>query len=88
MSKKRVSIRDRMERKGLQMLSKAPTKPDRKEAPREIETKKSRNLYQQANFQLYPEQAKKIRIYAAQNNMKISEVVRQALDEFFESKGL
>lgn len=84
MNKKRVSVRD----KGLELLTKAPTKPGREEHSREIETKKSRTLYQQGNFQLFPEQTKKIRLYAAQNNMKVSEVVRHALDEFFEDKGL
>jgi len=41
----------------------------------------------QANFLLRPEQAKRVRVFAAQNEMKPSEVVRQALDKFFRGKG-
>ena len=82
MSKKRVSVRN----KGLQLLTKAPTKPKPDEDSKNLETKKSRKIYQQGNFQLYPEQNKQIRLYAAQNNMKISEVVRLALEEFFKDK--
>ena len=40
------------------------------------------------NFQIFPEHTKRIRLYAAQNNLKVSEVVRRALDEFFEDKGI
>ena len=83
MNKKRVSVGA----KGLQLLTKAPTKPKPDEKSKNLETKKSRKIYQQGNFQLFPEHTKRIRLYAAQNNMKISEVVRAALDEFFEKHG-
>jgi hypothetical protein len=71
--------------KGLQLLTKAPTKPKAGEESRNLETKKSREIYQQGNFQIFPEQAKQIRLYAAKNNMKISEVVRLALEGFFKN---
>ena len=80
MSKKRASLRN----KGLQLLTKAPTKPKPDDESKNLETKKSRKIYQQGNFQLFPEHTKKIRLYAAKNSMKISEVVRAALDEFFD----
>ena len=83
MSKKRVSVRD----KGLALLTKAPTRPKPGEESKNLETKESRKIYQQGNFQLFPEQMKQLRLYAAQNGMKISEVVRQALVEFFVTKG-
>jgi len=72
------------------LLTKAPTLPkpgDKDEAESiNLERKKSRIIYEQGNFQLLPGQNKKIRVYAAQNKMKVSEVVRQALDEFFRNK--
>jgi len=82
MSKKRVSVRN----KGLQLLTKAPAEPKPDQESKNLETKKSRTLYQQGNFQLFPEQVKKIRLYAAEHNMKLSEVVRRALEHFFEKK--
>ena len=83
MNKKRVSVGT----KGLQILTKAQTKPKDGDESTNLETKKFRKVYQQGNFQLFPEQTKQIRLYAAQNNMKISEVVRLALEEFFKGKG-
>ena len=86
MSKKRESLRGKG--KGLGIITKAPTKPTTEDDSRNIETKKPRNIYEQGNFQLFPEQNRKIRVYAAQNKLKVSEVVRKALDEFFEKEGL
>ena len=86
MSKKRESVRGKGH--GLGLITKASSKPKTEEDSRNIETKKNRNLYEQGNFQLFPEQNKKIRVYAAQNKMKVSEVVRRALDAFFEKEGL
>lgn len=86
MSKKRESVRGKG--KGLGLITKAPTKPKKEEESRNIENKKTRNIYEQGNFQLFPEQNRKIRVYAAQNKLKVSEVVRRALDEFFEKEGL
>jgi hypothetical protein len=85
MSKKRESVRGKGH--GLGLITKASSKP-KEEDSRNIETKKNRTLYEQGNFQLFPEQNKKIRVYAAQNKMKVSEVVRRALDAFFEKEGL
>ena len=73
--------------KGLGLITKASTKP-KKEESRNLETKKDRKLYDQGNIQLFPEQNRKIRVYAAQNGIKISEVVRRALDEFFSKEGV
>jgi len=88
MSKKRESLRGRG--RGLGLLTKAPTqpKPGEKDEPesRNIEIKKPRIVYEQGNFQLLPGQNKKIRVYAAQNKMRVSEVVRLALEEFFRNK--
>ena len=86
MSKKRESVRGKGQ--GLGLITKASSKPKKEDDSRNIETKKIRNLYEQGNFQLFPEQNQKIRIYAAQNKMKVSEVVRRALDEFFEKEGI
>jgi len=87
MSKKRESVRGKG--KGLGLITKAATKPKKEDKEsRNLESKKNRNIYEQGNFQLFPEQNRKIRVYAAQNKMKISEVVRRALDEFFEKEGV
>ena len=81
MSKKRTPVRDRSDK--IALSSREATKPKTADHSRNIETKKPRNIYQQGNFQIFPQQAKQIRLYAVQNNMKISEVVRRALKEFF-----
>ena len=86
MRKKRESVRGKG--KGLGLITKASTKPKKEDDSRNIESKKPRNIYEQGNFQLFPEQNRKIRVYAAQNKLKVSEVVRRALDEFFEKVGL
>ena len=86
MSKKRVSVRGKGE--GLGLITKASARPENYSEHRNIESKKSRKIYEQGNFQLLPEQNRKIRIYAAQKGMKISEVVRRALDEFFKRESL
>ena len=87
MSKKRESVHGKG--KGIAVFTAAPTDEKlEKKTSRDIEPKKSRIIYEQANYQLYPEQAQKIRLYAAQHKMKVSEVVRQALEEFFKKAGI
>ena len=94
MSKKRDSLRGKgadiaPAAKGTALFTKAKTKEKEEDKiSRDIEPKKSRTIYEQANYQLFPEQAKKIRIYAAQNKMKVSEVVRKALQEFIDKQGI
>jgi hypothetical protein len=87
MSKKRESVHGKG--KGIAVFTAAPTdEKEEKKTSRDIEPKKSRIIYEQANYQLYPEQAQKIREYAVKHKMKVSEVVRQALEEFFKKAGV
>lgn len=95
MSKKRESVRGKgmdippTPGKGMAVFTRAEVAPKKEKGDsRTIETKKSRIIYEQANYQILPEQALKIRKYAVDHNMKVSALVRVILQDWLKKEGL
>jgi len=68
-------------------------KPETKkiQKPRNLEIQKNRNPeskeYRKMTFQLRPDQETELLLYRARHKLKLSEMVRQALDKFFKKGG-
>ena len=91
-----MNLRYRGERKPPNKPGPATTKPKttkkpKIQKPRNLEIQKNRKPeskeYRKMTFQLRPDQETELLLYRAKHKLKLSEMVRQALDKFFKKGG-